>query len=438
MTNETVEPKIAIIGNQAEALFLSALFAEAGQPNRLVGDFDGVTSRRDEGGGLSEARWLLGIHRKAGMTQFVSKIEDLSESPPSTIILTGHAVSQREQGELERTTRALCKILPRGANVTFTGLCPPNFTGSFLRETIEKHSGHKVGSDVQLSYLPLYWSGETLQKFKEKPKLIGGMGTDGPSLAQETFLAVFPAISTSLKLGAIEAAGLFGPVYRDVLRALEFELADLCEADGVDYTEALELCRKSGTIGLNIPRTFTGRDSVASNIVLNTSSKRGSMSVVRAARRINETGEQKVLDLVKNSLLLCGKRLRHSRISVLGFVGLDSPRDSKLNAPQVIQTLERRGAIISVYPGRDSRWFDHGILGGRVRVENSPLRAASKTSCALIALDSHDYGEISPQMLASEMSHPAVICDLGRVLEASNVERAGLFYTSIGRGSTGT
>ena len=438
MTTQVLESKIAIIGNQPEALFLSALFAEAGQNNRLVGNIDELSSRRIEGGGLAEARWLLGIHRRAGTTQSVSNIEELSKHPPSIIILTDHAVSQREQGELERTTRTLCKIIPQGASITFTGLCPPNFTGSSLRETIEKHSGQMIGSDVQLSYLPLYWRGETLQKFKEKPKLIGGIGSSGTSLAQETFLAIFPAISTSLKLEAIEAAGLFGPVYRDVLRALEFELADLCEADGVDYSEALDLCRKSGINGLDIPRTFIGRDSVASNIALSLSAKRGAMNVVRAARRTNETGEQKVLDLVKNALSLCGKRLRHSRVSVLGFAGLESPRDSKLNAPQVIQTLERRGAIVSVYPGRDSRWFNSGVLGGRVRVESSPLRAASKTNCALIALDKHDYGEISPQSLASEMSHPAVICDLGRVLEASNVERAGLFYTSIGRGNTVT
>ena len=438
MADQILEPKIVIIGNQPEALFLSTLFAEAGRPNRLVGNFDEISSRNVEGGGLAEAKWLLGVHRRAGTTQLLSSIDDLSANPPSTIVLTSHAVSQREQEELERTIRALCKLLPQGASVTFTGLCPPNFTSSFLRETIEKHSGHRIGSDVQLSYLPLYWGGETLQKFKEKPKLIGGIGSEAPSVAQEIFLTIFPSISASPKLGAIEAAGLFGPVYRDVLRALEFELAGLCEADNVDYSEAVELCRLSGTNGLDIPRTFIGRDSVASNIALNSSSQRGSMSVVRAARRVNETGEQKVLDLVKNSLSLCGRRLRHSRISVLGFAGLKSPRDSKLSPPQVIQTLERRGAIVSVYPGRDLRWFDSGRLGGRVRVENSPLRAASKTSCALIALDTFDYDEISPQKLASEMSHPAVICDLGRVLEASNVERAGLFYTSIGRGNTGT
>ena len=417
---------------------LSTLFAEAGQPNYLVGHFDEAKTKKSETGGLSEARWLLGVHQKAGTTTVLSGVEELSAIPPSIVILTGHAVNQRELSELERTTRGVCKFLPHGASLTFTGLCRPNFTGTILREMIEKHSGHIIGRDIQLSYVPLFWGGETLQKFREKPKLVAGIGAGAPSSAQEIFLSIFPSISTSAKLGAAEAAGLFGPIYRDVLRALEFELASLCEADEVDYAEALDLCRQSGTDNLGIPNIFVARDAIASNIAISGTGGRGRMSVVRAARRINEAGEQKVLDLVKNALSLCGKRFRYSRIAILGFSGLESPRDSKPSPPPIIRTLERRGAVLSVYPGRDNRWFEAGVLSDGVRVENTPLKAASKTSCVLVALDRSDFGEISPQKLASEMSRPGAICDLSRVLEASNVERAGLFYTSIGRGNSGT
>ena len=401
-----------------------------------MGHFDEAKTRRTETGGLTEARWLLGVHRKAGTTQVLSNVEELSTIPPSIVILTSHAVSQKELSELERTTRALCKFLPQGASLIFTGLCRPNFTSTFLRETIERHSGHTVGKDVQLSYMPLFWGGETLQKFREKPKLVAGFGAEAPTRAQEIFLSIFPSMSTSVRLSAAEAGGLFGPIYRDVLRALEFELANMCEVDDVDYSEALDLCRQSGTDNLGIPRTFVARDAIASNIATSGTSKRGSMGVVRAARRINEAGEQRVLDMIKNALSLCGKRFRHSRIAILGFTGLESPRDPKPNPPPILQTLERRGAILSVYPGRDNRWFEGGVLSDSVRVENTPLRAASKASCVLVALDRFDFGEISPQKLASEMVRPGAICDLSRVLEASNVVRAGLFYTSIGRGSS--
>src|SRR5207244_11846284 len=124
------------------------------------------------------------------------------------------------------------------------------------------HSGHAVGRDLHLSYVPLFWGGETLQKFKEKPKLVAGTGSSTPSLAQEIFLAVFPSISTSSKLSAAEAASLFGPIYRDVLRALEFELATLCETDDVDYSEALDLRSQSGSMNLGIPSTFAFSDEI--------------------------------------------------------------------------------------------------------------------------------------------------------------------------------
>src|SRR5207245_11078184 len=115
-----------------------------------------------------------------------------------------------------------------------------------------------------------------------------------------------------------------------------------------------------------------------------------------------------------------GKRFRHSRIAILGFTGLESPRDPKPNPPLILQTLERRGAILSVYPGRDNRWFEGGVLSDSVRVENTPLRAASKAICALVALVRMDFGEISPQKLASEMGRRGAQNDTAGVLSCIN------------------
>jgi len=76
----------------------------------------------------------------------------------------------------------------------------------------------------------------------------------------------------------------------------------------------------------------------------------------------------------------------------------------------------------------------------RLRVEPDLARAVQKAQCVIIALKP-SYREsciLTPQKLAVELDRPAVICDLSRVMEASNVERSGLFYTSIGRGNVNT
>jgi hypothetical protein len=75
------------------------------------------------------------------------------------------------------------------------------------------------------------------------------------------------------------------------------------------------------------------------------------------------------------------------------------------------------------------------MLGEQARVESSLLRAVAKANCTVVALPKSAATELDPDQIASEMNRPGAICDLTRVLEASNVERAGLFYTTIGRGT---
>src|SRR5947208_16049489 len=109
--NQFSESKITIVGNDPEALLLSTLFAEAGRPNYLVGRFDEAKTKRTDTGGLGEARWLLGVHRKRGTTTLLSGGEALSANPPSIIVLTGHTVKQRGIMELEITIHAICKFI---------------------------------------------------------------------------------------------------------------------------------------------------------------------------------------------------------------------------------------------------------------------------------------------------------------------------------------
>ena len=137
--------------------------------------------------------------------------------------------------------------------------------------------------------------------------------------------------------------------------------------------------------------------------------------------------------MVKGALARCGLRLRHSRIALLGLHGLGANAGIRPEQIGLLQALNKRGAIVSVYPGNGVGWSGSG--SGRVLVEQSMVRAVERAQCAVVALEDREVGELNPFRLAAEMSRPAALCDLTGSLEASNVERAGLFYASIGRGS---
>ncbi len=425
---------IAIVGDQPEALILSVLFAEAKIPNYLVGSFDQSTGEHDYRRGIEEALWLLSVHQKSGRIRLLPDPERLPFSEITDAIVTFHATNAHDSNRLEMTIRNLSVNLGKGSNLTFTGLCKPHYTSTVVRQTIEKHSGMRIGTDLGLYYLPLLWAGETIQAFKEKPKILAALGDSTSAHIQETLLPIFPSMSSAPRVEAAEAAGLFATVYREVIGALELELAKISENQGLDYDEVLTLCKNSGLNPLGRPNPTPGRDSIATTIALDAAGLKSTPQLIRAAKRINDDFQSQVLQMIKNGLAQCGRRLRRSRVAILGLDGLVRNTWSKPEPPQIVHALRRKGVYISVYPGVIQYRSWAGTFGSDVRVESSLLKAVADVNCAVVALPSPRVEEIDPKKLALEMSRPGAICDLTRVLEASNVEKAGLFYTSIGRG----
>ncbi len=411
---------------------MAVLFAEAETPTYLAGSFKG-TNERNSSNPWNEAQWLLALHRNKGTIRQVHDISDLPLSELEDIIVAGHSTNQQDTGELERTVKTIARNLSKNTNLTVTGLCRPGYTRNTLGEIISRHSGLSMGTDVGLCYLPILWNGEPLQALKERPVIMAGVAERAASHVQDLFLRILPAMTSTSKINAAEAAGLFSPLYREVIAALELELAHLCQAEQVDYADALDLSRASGLLSLGVPRMTPSRSALASAIALSTGNARSS-KVIRAAKKVNEQAQTQVLVMIKDALARCGRRFRHSKIAVIGLDGLRTVSEMTTSAPQIFHTLDTRGALVSLYPGEVPSETLEGYPDS-IRVEKTISRAIQRANCALIALTEHSVEELSPQLLASGMSHPAAVCDLTRVMQASNVERAGLFYNSIGRGS---
>jgi UDP-N-acetyl-D-mannosaminuronate dehydrogenase len=426
------EKSVAIVGSQPEALLLSVLFAEAGVSNFLVGNFERGNGVRTAKNSLEEARWLLGLHSRRETITLVPSIDELPLAAVKNLVLTAHTGDVHDSSLQEHMMRTISKNITRDTNIIFTGLSRPGHT-SAKAEQIQRLGGLRFGQDIGLYYLPLLWNGESPKTFKETPRIIAGAGHSVQPVL-ELFLRVFPSISTTERIRAAEAAGLFAPVYKDVVGALEVELARLCVGESVHYSDALSLCQGLGLSALGAPRSFPGRDSVASEIALSITRSGAGSRLIRAARHVNEESDRRVVAMVKNALEQCGQRLRHSKIAVLGLDGLGVNETLRPEPIGLFQTLNRRGASISLYLGSNSYFSNKATFGEKVRVEPDIMRAVEKAHCALVALNSTENGDLNPMKMASEMSRPAAICDLTGVLEASNVERAGLFYTSIGRG----
>ena len=333
------------------------------------------------------------------------------------------------------TVKNLAGGLTPGTTVAFTGLCKPHYTSSIVKSTIEKQGGLRIGVDTNLFYLPLFWAGERIRDFKEKPKVLAGFESSLPCNFQEELLRVFPTLSLTSKVELAEASGLFSSVNREVSRALELELAKMSERNGLNYDEVLELCRDNQVVPSGSVTSALDRDSIGTAIALSSSHRKNAPRLLRAAQSINEEYHSQIVDMIRRALNQCGHPFRRSRVAILGTDGLLKNSWSKPESPMIIESLRKRGAQITLYPGEKGSQPWVQMLGVHARVESNLLRAVAKANCTLVALPKSSAMEFDAEQIATEMNRPGAICDLTRVLEASNVERAGLFYTAIGRGT---
>ena len=429
---------VAIVGDNPEALLLSVLYAEAGISNYLVGPFgdDGRTHANRPG--LEEALWLLGIFKKSGKIRITPDYHQLPLLQVRTLILTTHASRPDQTNALEMTLRNLAPGLATGTSVAFVGLCKPRYTSSVVKSTIEKHGGLKIGVDMNLYYIPLFWAGERIREFKEKRKVLAGFNVAFSSAFQEELLRIFPTLSLTSTVDVAEASGLYSAINREVARALELELSKMSEAHGINYDQVLELCRDTRVTLTEHPTATPERESIGTSIALSNSQGRNSPRLVRAAHSINEEYQSQIMDMIRRALSHCGYPLRRSKVAILGTDGLLKNPWSKPESPPIIEWLGKRGARISLYPGETGSQPWAQMVGEHARVESSLLRAVAKANCTVVALPKSSASELDADQLATEMNRPGAICDLTRVLEASNVEKAGLFYTTIGRGTFNT
>jgi len=422
------------VGDNPEALLLSVLYAEAGIPNYLVGPFgdDGRTHQNRPG--IEEALWLLGIFAKSGRIRVIPDYHQLPLSQVTTLILATHASTSGHTSGLEMTVRNLAGGLAPGTTVAFTGLCRPHYTASIVKSTIEKHGGVKVGADINLCYMPLFWAGEKIREFKERPKVLARFECALANDFQEELLRVFPTLSLTSKVEVAEASGLFSAVNREVARALELELAKMSECNGINYDEVSELCRGDWATPLSAASS-SDRGSIGTAIALSSLHRKKAPRLVRAAHSTNEEYHSQIVEMIRRALNHCGQPFRRSRIAILGTDGLLRNSWSRPESPAIIESLRKRGAQITLYPAETGSHPWVQMLGENARVENSLLRAVAKANCTLVALPKSSATELDAEQIATEMNRPGAICDLTRVLQASNVERAGLFYTTIGRGT---
>jgi nucleotide sugar dehydrogenase len=260
--------------------------------------------------------------------------------------------------------------------------------------------------------------------------------TDGDSLKAASIILeqlTKMGVRKTANVKAAEVAALLEVSQRDINIALANETALLCEKVGIDYTEAQKII---GTETDSLPHTSTLADDSFSDepylLLEDAESFNIKPRVATAARDANEETVKHVVSLVKDALRSCGKTLKRARIALLGASQTPNAQSPiKRTARKIVETLEARGAKISLY---DPYLSENEIAESPYHFKKTLTEAIERADC-IIVLTAHDqFKHMNLRKMKLTVKTPAAIVDLEGVAEPSKIEKEGFVYRGLGRG----
>jgi UDP-N-acetyl-D-mannosaminuronic acid dehydrogenase len=387
--------------------------------------------------GLSE---LLERNVKNGRLHFSTDYGPAVASSKYIIIIVPTGIDQKkisDYSNLEKACQKVGELLSRNKIVIIESTLAPSQVTKF-KDMLEKFSNLKAGEDFCLIYSPIRASaGTVLRDLVNYPKVIGGIDQRSLELAEDLFsIIVKGQIIRASNMMTAAAAKLFENVYRDVNIALANQLAQYCEESGIDFNEVRCISNTipshcqlrgvgAGVGGHCIPVNpyFLINDAVDKDVDL---------SIVKTARKTNDSMPSYVASEVKEGLELQHRSLSGSKIIILGAAFKSNVPELRYSPSIEIQkSLSALGADVLTYDPLCSQ--DSLSSFGYTPVDNLDS-AVSGADCLVIAVGHDVFRKIDYQRVVGLMRTPFIF-DCCGMIQPSNAKEWNVYFKALGNGA---
>jgi nucleotide sugar dehydrogenase len=345
----------------------------------------------------------------------------------SDVILLTKSAAVDEKGNLEfLEAESNCKqigaSLQRGALVVFAGLAAFGFTESVVKDTLERVSGFKAGTDFGLAYV--HWD---VGEGKPEAELIVAANDqaslDVASLIFSTTSKISVCQILDVKIG--ELATLFAASRRNAVQALVNEFAVFCEKAELDVFEVLKFLAGRPK-GVDISPTISDDGKRETELLLESAENlEVNLRLARLAVQVNQDTVRHAVNLTQSVLRECGKTLRRARIAVLGAGAQRTSEEA------FVKMLVAKGTRVNLYGSRGAKSEESKPF---VVMKRSVVEAVENCDCIVFLAIEEQFRRLNLKSLRSVMKSPASVVDLVGLFERIRVENEGFLYRGLGRG----
>ncbi len=291
---------------------------------------------------------------------------------------------------IEAACSRAAKGLQEGDLVVIETTMPPGCIRNTIVPLLEE-SGLVAGRDFGVAHAPeRLMTGRVIRNMYRYPKIVGGL--DGKSV--DAAAGLYTPFGEVLKVSSLETAELVKVsegVYRDVNIAYANTLALLCEKQGVDAWEVIRAAnhRTSDYCHIHLPGSGVGGHCIPVYpwfLIGKGEAYSTDVSIIREARRINDSMPAHVKSLVDLCLKDHGKQPDDSSVAVLGVAFRGGVKETRLSPGlSLLGLLKGYRTVVA----QDPMFSDEEIRS--MGYEPATFEGALKCDCVVVVTDHDQY-----------------------------------------------
>lgn len=435
---------IAMIGSGYVGLVSGACFSDFGHDVTCV-DLDEAKLERLRNGqmpifepGLDK---LVKSNMDAGRLDFTTDLASAVAKADVVFIAVG-TPSRRGDGHADLSyVHAAAADIARALNgftVIVTKSTVPVGTGDEVERIIREANPN--ADFVVVSNPEFLREGAAIEDFKRPDRIVVGLEDErARSVMQEVYRPLYlnqaPLMFTGRRTA--ELIKYAGNAFLAMKITFINEIADLCEKAGGDVQEVARGIGLDGRIGskfLNAGPGYGGscfpKDTLA--LVKTGQDHDAPLRLIEATVLVNDNRKRA---MGRKVIAACGGSVRGKTIGILGLTFKPNTDDMR-EAPSlaIVQTLLDAGATIRAYDPEGMEMAKVMMPG--LDCAKDAYDLAKGADCLVLVTEWNEFRSLDLERIRSLMATPCFV-DLRNVYRPAEMEKAGLSYTSIGRGTMG-
>lgn len=414
--------KVCVIGLGYIGLPTAAMFANAGH------EVLGVDKKPQIVEALNRGEIII---EENGLAEFIKAVMDKGhlraaldpETSDAYIISVPTPITEDKKADMrfvESATRSVVPLLKKGDLVILESTSPVGTVDSLMLPILEE-SGLKAGRDFGLGHSPeRVIPGKILYELVHNSRIAGGIDKESAHRIAELYKSFVEGEIYETDARTAEMCKLSENTFRDVNIAFANELAKICEDQGINVWELIEICNKHPRVNIHQPGPGVGGHCIAVDPWFIVEKEPGLAQIIRKSRETNDSMPGYVAKRAEE--ILAG--VADPKICILGATykpDVDDMRESPIL--HLVDELRAKGIEVAVHDPHAAK---------RPGIEGDLMKAAEGADLVILGVNHKQFKDLDYAALAGVVRRKNFL-DTRNFADKAAVEAAGFVYYLLGK-----